>query len=85
MSIFGWSLPPGCSRLPYDDDCQEECPMCGKPNCTDDGEPVFVASPDFCSKECDDEHARQVALEADNYAAALAEEDAIAAGLDALD
>ena len=28
MSKFGWSLPPGCSKLPYDDDYP--CEVCGK-------------------------------------------------------
>ena len=52
MSLFGWSYPAGCSGPP-DDDVPECCPMCDKPNCDDDGEPVCAAAPDFCSTACE--------------------------------
>ncbi|MEA3340005.1 MAG: hypothetical protein U9R15_08570 [Chloroflexota bacterium] len=36
MANFGWSMPPGCSRTPFDEDippCCEECPEEIEANC----------------------------------------------------
>ena len=30
----------------------EECPVCGYANADDDGEPLFVEDPSFCSERC---------------------------------
>jgi hypothetical protein len=54
MSIFGWSYPAGCSGTPYDDDRPEVCPQCGRNNSNEEGEPVCVDAPDFCSVACQD-------------------------------
>lgn len=79
MSLFGWSLPPGCSQLPHDEYPPEECPMCGADNCTDSGDAVFPDSPDFCSAACDEKYKKEMKEQDDAYAAQIAEEDAIAA------
>ena len=62
MSIFGWSYPAGCSGTPYDDDRPEVCPQCGRNNSNEEGEPVCVDAPDFCSVACQDTY---VAAEAE--------------------
>jgi hypothetical protein len=48
MGIFGWSYPPGCSSLPWDED--HPCCVCGEfenkcicpecPECSSIGDPV---------------------------------------------
>ena len=34
----------------------EECPVCGYPNSTEDGKPVFSEDPSFCSARCRDQY-----------------------------
>ena len=41
-------------RYCRDNDPPEVCPKCGGENCTEDGEPVCVEAPDFCSVTCRD-------------------------------
>ena len=62
MSIFGWSYPAGCSGTPYDNDRPEVCPQCGCNNSNEEGVPVCVDAPDFCSVACQDTY---VAAEAE--------------------
>lgn len=53
MGIFGWDLPPGCHKLPYDDDylcevCGLDVNKCICPECTICGE--------VGNKDCYDKH-----------------------------
>lgn len=38
-------------------DIPEECPVCGKPNADEDGEPVYPQDSAFCSEHCANEYA----------------------------
>jgi hypothetical protein len=62
-SLFGWDLPPGTANHPYApwniEEPPENCPMCGKPNTDDDGNPIFD-DPGFCSQACLDRYEEEL-------------------------
>lgn len=71
MTCFcGDSLCPSCGTAQgtYPEP-PEECPVCGKPNSTEDGEWVCKEAEGFCSKECLDQYMKQQREEADLAAA----------------
>lgn len=70
--MFGWSYPAGCTSTPYDDDAPEECPCCGAANADEDGEPVFLADPSFCSSTCRDGYVNRMRAYGEAEGVALA-------------
>lgn len=83
MSIFGWSLPPGCSHLPYDDDFAEACPECNKENSVTnvngDVDWICKEAPEFCSVDCLNKYTARQREEDDAFAKAIQEEERLAA------
>jgi hypothetical protein len=77
--LFGWSYPPGCSGPPDEADPPEVCPVCGADNADDEGNAICGEAPDFCSVACRDRYVAEQRAADDAYAAALIEEDRIAA------
>lgn len=45
-----------------------ECPVCGKDNADEDGNPICIEAPTFCSKECETKYAREYAESETNHA-----------------
>jgi hypothetical protein len=78
LSLFGWSLPAGCTTLPDEVYEPEDCPTCGKPNRDDNDEWICGEAEGFCSVDCRNDYMRMEAEQDAAEARALEEADELA-------
>jgi hypothetical protein len=52
----------------------EQCPVCGRDNADEEGEPVYAPDPAFCSQACAEQYAKEQEVESAALAASYRDE-----------